>query len=163
MTDRYARPAERCPPPADRPILDLEARCPPERREALERLEVRSTHRCRTGDRRTLARDGISMLGHLMGRGPEPASFEALALFGERAFRMALHHAHPGAISPLLWKYWHLRLHGEPPRRPAPTVISEMKAAEALPDNYPEPGPTQWPPRRPGGPVDYRTCLQLFG
>jgi len=163
VTDRYARPAERCPPPADRPVLDLEARCPPEHREALERLEVRSTHRCRTADRRTLARDGISMLGHLMGRGPEPASFEALALFGERAFRMALHHAHPGAISPLLWKYWHLRLHGEPPRRSAPTVISEMKAAKALPDDYPEPAPAQWPPRRPGGPVDYRTCLQLFG
>ncbi len=102
------------------------------------------------------------MLGHLMGRGPGPASFEALAVFGERAFRIALHHAHPGAISPLLWKYWHLRLYGEPPRRPAPTVISEMKAAKALPDDYPEPAPTQWPPRRPG-PVDYRTCLQLFG
>jgi hypothetical protein len=102
------------------------------------------------------------MLGQLMGLGPGPDSFRALEFFGEEAFRIALHHAHPGAMSPLVWNYWHLRLHGEPPRRPAPTVISEMKAAGALPAETPEPAPTQWPPRRPGVEVDYRTCLQLF-
>ena len=97
-----------------------------------------------------------------MGLGPGPDSFLALEIVGEDVFRIALHHAHPGAMSPLAWNYWHLRLHGEPPRRPAPTVISEMKAAGALPAEIPEPAPAQWPPRRPGVLVDYRTCLRAF-
>lgn len=86
----------------------------------LRRLEQRSTHRSAPADRRGLARDGVSMLGGLMGLGPTAEVLEAVGLFGERAFRVALHHLHPGAMSPLLWKYWHLRLHGEPPRRAAP-------------------------------------------
>ena len=141
--------------------MDLLAACPPEAEGAVRRLEQRSTDRCAPADRRGLARDGVSMLGGLMGLGPTPEVLEALRLFGERSFRVALHHMPPGAMSPLLWKYWHLRLHGEPPRRPAPTVITEMKAAGALPPDSPEPEATQWPPRHPG--AGYPECLPRSG
>ncbi len=159
---RYRTPSEVCPPPRERPALDLEARCPPEAMARLRRLEIASTHRCLVADRRGLSRDGVTFLGRLMGLGPRADTLEALDLFGEAPFRVTLHHVHPGAMSPMLWNYWHLRLHGEPPRRPAPTVITEMKAAGALPPSTPEPPAPQWPPRGGRTKPDYGRCLWRF-
>lgn len=143
-------------------MLDLEARCPPEQRARLRRLEEASTHRRALADRRGLSRDGVSFLGHVMGLGPLNAALEAPDLFGEEPFRVALHHIHPGALRPMLWKYWHLRLHGEPPRRPPPSVITEMKAAGALPRNAPEPALRPWPPRPARPKPDYGEVLWRF-
>lgn len=98
-----------------------------------------------------------------MGLGPGGAALAALELFGEAAFRVALHHARPGVMHPRLWKYWHLRLHGEPPRRPPPTVITEMKAAGALPADAPEPRAQPWPPLPSGPRLGYDACLWRFG
>lgn len=141
--------------------MDLVARCPPERLAELRRLEQESTWRCLPADRVGLARDGVSLLCGLMRQGPGRRAFLALELFGERAFRIALHHARPGALSPIEWKYWHLRLHGERPRRPAPTVVTEMKAAGALPPDTEEPEPTVWPPLYPERKSGYEECLPL--
>lgn len=157
---RYAEPSRRHPAPDERPWLDLVAACPPERLPELRLLEQASTWRCGRADRVGLARDGVALLGDLMGQGPGEAARRALDLFGEERFRIALHHAHPGALGPLQWEYWHLRLHGERPRRPAPTVITEMKAAGALPPDAPEPEPTVWPPGGSGRPIDYGECLR---
>ena len=159
--DRYAEPSARHAPPGERPWMDLAARCPPGRLAELRRLEQESTWRCGPADRVGLARDGVTLLCGLMRQGPSRHALLGLDLFGERAFRIALHHARPGAMSPIEWKYWHLRLHGERPRRPAPTVITEMKAAGALPPDTEEPEPAVWPPlyaERKGG---YAECLPL--
>lgn len=160
--DRYAEPSRRHPAPEERPWLDLMAVCPPERLPELRRLEQESTLRGGAANRVGLARDGVALLGHLMGQGPGAAALRALDLFGEERFRIALHHAHPGALGPVQWKYWHLRLHGERPRRPAPTVITEMKAAGALPPDAAEPEPTVWPPRRHERRIGYDECLRRF-
>lgn len=98
-----------------------------------------------------------------MALGPGRDAVAALELFGERTFRMALHHARPGVLHPRLWKYWHLRLHGEPPRRPPPTVIAEMKATRLLPPDTPEPAVRAWPPLRTGPKPGYGECLWRFG
>ncbi len=160
---RYVEPSAVCPPPSERPPLDLEVACPAPRLGLLRRLEERCTHRCAPADRRGLSRDGVTFLGHLMGLGPGENALAALDLFGETAFRVALHHARPGVMHPRLWKYWHLRLHGEPPRRPPPTVITEMKAAGALPPDAPEPRAQPWPPLPSGPRLGYDACLWRFG
>ena len=156
---RCSEPSETCPPPGERPALDLEAACPPARRDLLRRLERRSTHRCSPADRRGLSRDGVTFLGNLMRLGLGEETLLALDLFGEAVFRVALRHARPGVLHPRMWKYWHLRLHGEPPRRPPPTVIAEMKAAEVLPPDAPEAPARPWPPLPTGPKRGYRECL----
>ena len=96
--DRYLKPAQQCPDPRDRPDLDLEAACPTERLQELREIEIESTWRGLPGQRHGRARDGITMLCDIMGHGTKSLVAKALDLFGEEAFRIALHHANPGAI-----------------------------------------------------------------
>lgn len=119
--------------------------CSPGRRAALREIEVESTWRGLPGQRRGRARDGIGLLCDIMGHGTDDLIERALSLFGERAFRIALHHANPGVISPRLWKYWHLRLHGSPPKRPPPTMVTMRIASGLLPADTRDDGPLPWP------------------
>ena len=143
--DRYLKPAQRCPNPRDRPNLDLEAACPAERLQELREIEIESTWRGLPGQRRGRARDGITMLCDIMGHGTESLVAKALDLFGEEAFRVALHHANAGVISPKLWHYWHLRLHNRLPERHPPTMRSLRIASGLLPPGTPDPEPLPWP------------------
>ena len=141
----YSIPSNHCPDPRLRPHLDLEAACPPERLQELKQIEVESTWRGLPGQRRGRARDGVTMLCDIMGHGSESLVTRALKLFGEDAFRIALRHTAPGAISSKLWKYWHLRLHNRPPERRPPTMRTLRIARGLLPPDTPDPEPLHWP------------------
>ena len=143
--DIYIKPAQQYPDPRYRPDLDLEAACPTERLQELREIEIESSWRGLSGQRHGRARDGITMLCDIMGHGTESLVTKALKLFGEDAFRIALHHANPGAISPKLWKYWHLRLHNRPPERHPPTMRTLRIASGLLPPGTQDPEPLRWP------------------
>ena len=144
-SDIYTRPAKTCPDPRKRPELDLKSSVSPEKLDELKDIEVESTWRGLPEDRHGRSRDGITMLCDIMGHGTEALVRKSLDLFGEEAFRVALHHANPGTISPVLWKYWHLRLHKLPPERQPPTMLSLQIASGRLPAGTPDPEPVAWP------------------
>lgn len=141
----YISPAKQCPNPSKRPKLDLEAACPPETLNELREIEVESTWRGLPEERYGRSREGITILCDIMGHGTEALVTKSLNLFGEEAFRIALHYANPGTISPMLWKYWHLRLHNSPPKRHPPTMLSLRIARGLLPADTPDPDPLPWP------------------
>lgn len=141
----YTKPARQCPDPSKRPALDLEVACPRGQLQELREIEVESTWRGLPEERHGRSRDGITMLCDIMGHGTERLITRSLNLFGEEAFRIALHHANPGTISAILWKYWHLRLHNSLPGRQPPTMLSLRIARGLLPPDTPDPGPLSWP------------------
>ena len=146
MTNPYTQPAETCPSPRCRPHLDLVATCSPGRRAELREIEIESTWRGLPEQRIGRARDGINLLCDIMGHGTDDLVDRSLNLFGEPPFRIALHHVNPGSLSPRLWKYWHLRLHGVAPKRPPPTMLTLRIASGLLPPDTPDLGPLPWPP-----------------
>lgn len=139
-------PPSACPNPKKQPALDLQASCPPERLPELREIEMASTWRGLPEDRIGRSRHGVAMLCDLMGHGEFNLINKAFNLFGERPFRIALHHAPPGHFSPKLWNYWHLRLFGASAQRPLPTVLSLRIACGELPADTPDPDAIPWPP-----------------